>query len=352
MTEELERGAGPSRNFDLAHDVSLRVLDRLHLARPDGTPRTLVLVALAWLPLCFGGLVPLAFGQPPAPILFDLSVHARLLIGIPLFVRAGQLLAIRCDRAVEQLYRGEFAERAAVDRIVDRAERLRDSHLFELLMFVLVFAGAQALLWGLVGPSGVFGGLLDVGELSFARLWYVSVSWPLTQFLVLRWLWHWAIWSYVLARLARLPLATIATHPDRAAGIGFLGGPLAGFSGFVLSVSVVLASAWGTQILDGRAVVQAFVPSFLTFVVVSMVIACGPLLLFVPMLYRARHREIGAYNLLALDYVRSFHRKWIDARPGGEALLGTPDLQSLNDLLGTCNRSRLMSRFAHAGCRC
>jgi hypothetical protein len=52
------------------------------------------------------------------------------------------------------------------------------------------------------------------------------------------------------------------------------------------------------------------------------------------MLYRARHREIEKYNGLALEYVRGFHRKWIDTRPASEPLLGTPDIQSINDLIG------------------
>jgi hypothetical protein len=333
VSTELERGIVEPRQFSIAHGPSLRLLHRLHLTRADGTPRAWVLVAIAWVPLFAGALLRVAVGERPAPILFDISVHTRLLIGIPLLVQAERMLEQRCRGAVNQLYRGNFAERAATDRIIDRAERLRDSRLVEVMLFVLLIAGAEAMLWGFVGPTGLFTGVSEAGELSFARLWYVTVSWPIAQFLFLRWLWHWTIWSYVLVRLSRVPLATIATHPDHAAGLGFLGGPMAGFAGFVLAISTLLASAWGTQILAGRAEMQAFVPSFFGFAVLAVVVACGPLLPFVGILYRARHREVSQYNGLALDYMRTFHRKWVESRPT-ENLLGTPDLQSMNDLCG------------------
>lgn len=334
MSSEPERGGGGPRQFLIAHGPSLRLLRRLRLARADGSPRAWRLVVVAWVPLLAGAVLRVITGHPPAPLLFDISVHTRLLIGIPLVIGADRILEQRCRDAVGQLYEGAFAERARVDRIIDRAERLRDSRPVELALLALVFLGGQALLWGFVGPTGLFAGISDAGTISFARLWYAIVAWPIAQFLVLRWLWHWSIWSYAVVRLSRLPLATIATHPDRAAGIGFLAAPIHGFSGFVAATSALLASAWATRILAGRASVQALAPELVAFVILAVILACGPLLPFAGMLYRARYRELVRYNGLALDYVRAFDRKWAESRPDPERLLGTPDLQSLNDLHG------------------
>jgi hypothetical protein len=345
VSSEPERGREAPRTFSITQGPVLRVLRRLHLTRPDGSARAWPLVAVAWGPLAAGALVCVAAGRSPAPILRDLSVHTRLLIGIPLLIQAERILEQRCRSAVDQLYAGQFADRAVVDRILDRAERLRDSRPAVLALAVLALLGGQALLWGFSGPTGLFAAISEPGELSFARLWYVFVAWPIAQLLVLRWLWHWSIWSYIAVHLSRLPLATIATHPDRAAGIGFLGEPIHGFSGFVLALSAVMASGWLTQILDGRASLQAFVPVFAAFLVLAAAVACGPLLLFIGMLYRARHREIDRYNRLALDYVRAFHRKWIEDRSDRDELLGTADLQSLNDLCGaygSLERARLV----------
>lgn len=338
MTEEMPVSSGPDseppRPFSITHGPFLRLLRRLRLTRADGSARAWPLVAITWVPLMAGALVCLAAGQPTAPILRDISLHTRLLIGIPLLIQAERVLEDRCRSAVEQLYAGQFADRAVVDRIIGRAERLRDSRPVALALAALALLGGQALLWGFSSLTGPFAGISAAGEVSFDGLWYALVAWPIAQVLILHWLWHWVIWSYVTVRLSRLPLATIATHPDHAAGIGFLSEPINGFSGFVLALSALLASGWLTRVLHRRIPLQTFVPEFIAFVVLAAILACGPLLLFIGMLYRARHREIDRYNGLALDYVRAFHRKWIEDRSDHDELLGTADLQALNDLCG------------------
>lgn len=335
MGAELERAAGEPRQFSIAGGPLLRALHRLHLTRRDGTPRAWALVVLAWVPLLVAALWRASTGQRPASIVLDVSVHVRLLIGIPLLIQAERLLQQRCRGAVDRLYAGGFAERTSIDRIIDRAERMRDSRVVEAVLIVAVVLAGQAVVWGLVGPTGMFAGVSEAGAVSFARVWYVSVSLPIVQLLMIRWLWHWAIWSYVVARVSRLPLATIATHPDHAAGLGFLELPLTAFAGYVLAIAATMAAAWGTRIVGGHTTLEALVPSFVVFVMIALLVACGPLLLFMGPLFRARYREIECYNALALAYVRAFHHKWIvERRPEAEPLLGTPDLQSLNDLCG------------------
>lgn len=334
MSSEPERGREAPEPFSITQGPFLRLLRRLHLSRADGSARAWPLVVVAWGPLMLGGLVSVASGHRISPILRDISVHTRLLIGLPLLIQAERILEQRCRSAVEQLYAGQFAERAVIDRIIGRAERLRESRPLVLAIAAFALLGGQALLWGFSSLTGPFAGIAESGDLSFTRLWYGFVAWPISQFLVLRWLWHWVIWSHVTVQLSRLPLATIATHPDHAAGIGFLNEPINGFSGFVFALSALLASGWLTQVLHRRVPLQTFVPEFIAFVVLAAIVACGPLLLFIGMLYRARHREIDRYNGLALDYVRAFHRKWIEDRSERDELLGTADLQALNDLCG------------------
>ncbi|HEX3481300.1 MAG TPA: hypothetical protein VHT91_40080 [Kofleriaceae bacterium] len=334
VSAEPERERAAAEPFSITQGPLLRLLRRLHLTRPDGSARAWPLVAIAWGPLMLDAGMCVVLGDPVAPIVRDIAVHTRLVIGIPLLIQAERILEQRCRSAVDQLRAGRFADRAVVDRILDRARRLRDSRFIAIALAALALLGSQALLWGVHGLTGPFAGITEPGELSFARLWYVSVAWPIAQLLILRWLWHWVVWSYVTVRLSRLPLATIATHPDHAAGIGFLAEPINGFSGFVFALSALLASGWSMQVVHHHARLQAFVPEFVAFVVLAAILACGPLLLFIGMLYRARHREIDRYNGLALDYVRAFDRKWIEQRSDRDELLGTADLQSLNDLCG------------------
>ena len=70
----------------------------------------------------------------------------------------------------------------------------------------------------------------------------------------------------------------------------------------------------------------------------ALVLAFGPLLLFMPRLFIASREGHHAYGGLATDYVRQFRHRWM--RPGlREDLLGTPDIQSLNDISGAYRES-------------
>jgi hypothetical protein len=284
----LEREAG---EFSITEGPYLSVLRRLHLTHRDRRPRALVIAAIAWVPFLVGGLVNLAVGRRPPPILWDLSVHARLLVVLPLLVQASRLLQVRCASAVAQLYAGDFGEPAKLDRIVGGALRLRQSRVVELLILVAVVVEGQLLLWHHGGRSGLFSGVTAPGDLSAARIWHDSVALPLTLFFYLSWLWEWALWSYVVIRVSRLSLPLIGTHPDNAGGIGFLDEPLAAFTFFVLAVSATVASAWGAQVLETGAEPHAFVAPFAGILVIFAIIAFGPLCLYVPKLYHVRHRD-------------------------------------------------------------
>ena len=58
----------------------------------------------------------------------------------------------------------------------------------------------------------------------------------------------------------------------------------------------------------------------------------GPLLLFTGELNRARRRTLAQYGDFVREYTMRFHAKWIDHPPAPAQPLGTPDIQSLNDL--------------------
>ena len=90
----------------------------------------------------------------------------------------------------------------------------------------------------------------------------------------------------------------------------------------------------GTQILVGHATLHTHLPALLVFMLVILAIGIGPLLLFCGHLFRVRRRSLAQYGDFASGYMRGFHERWIESEKPGERALGTPDIQSLNDLGG------------------
>jgi hypothetical protein len=304
---------------------------RLGLLSASGTLRVWRLAIVMWLPIAIATAGRMLLGWTSDSFLFDISVHTRFLVSWPLLVLAGHLVDGQARNATTQLFEGDFTDRAALDAVFERARRLRENGWIEATFALLAIVGGQASLWGLIGPAGVVHGIDEAGS-SLMRSYYSGLALPLLQFLTLRWVWRWVIWSYILVRVGRMPLRTIATHPDRAAGLSFMSAPITGFAAFEMSLASLLASAWGTQLIDGRVTVPSLLPTLLLFVLAMSVLACLPLLAFTPHLYKAKRKSLALYNPFALEYMRRFQRKWVEKPGAAGEMLGTSDIQSMADI--------------------
>jgi len=218
-----------------------RALRRGHLIDPRGKVRARWFVAAAWLPIATSQLVRLALGRELDPMVLDISMHVRLLVALPMLLLAERMVESGCRSAIRSVHAEQLVDDAAIDRLVARAEHLRDAALPEIIVGIAAVAIGQLTLWGTTGPAGVFHGETG-GTFGFARVWYGLVALPLAQFVMLRWLWRWAIWNILLARRAS------ADSPAARS--------VSGYSAFAFAVGAVLSGAWGTQSLLGHAGTQ------------------------------------------------------------------------------------------------
>src|SRR4029079_3193683 len=119
--------------------------------------RIIVLTIVAWVPLLvLSALQGYAWSGVALPFLYDIELHARLLLAMPLLIVAELAVHRRLRATVEQFVeRGLIpdAKRAAFDSAVASAMRLRNSAWVEAVIFVLVYVVGVGLLWrGQVAP--------------------------------------------------------------------------------------------------------------------------------------------------------------------------------------------------------
>ena len=84
------------------------------------------------------------------------------------------------------------------------------------------------------------------------------------------------------------------------------------------------------MLAEGVAVQPYFVSGGLV-AAVALVVTLGPLALFIPHLQRTRVAARRDYGQLAIEYGRTFHRRWMGPRDP-EELVGTPDLRSFTGM--------------------
>jgi hypothetical protein len=84
--------------------------------------------------------------------------------------------------------------------------------------------------------------------LSYAGWWFGLISVPVYRFLLLRWVWRMFLWASFLWRVSKLNLVLIPTHPDMAAGLGFLSEAQLRFGSIAFACGVVVAGQMGNAI--------------------------------------------------------------------------------------------------------
>jgi hypothetical protein len=310
--------------------------DALELVRR----RMITIPLLAWLPLLIlsvlGGRA--WGGAVRVPFLMDIEVHARFLLTLPLLIVAELVVHQRMRPVARQfLERGLIPEtsRARFDAALASALRLRNSVVAEVVLIAFVYIVGGLYIW----PNYV---ALDVTtwyaggrgrQLSLAGWWFVGLSLPLYQFMLLRWYFRLFIWTHFLWQVARCELSLMPTHPDRAGGLGFLSGIVVAFTPLLMAHGTLLAGMIANRIFFQGATLPAFKMELGAVVALLLLVVLGPLLLFVPHLGRARRVGLREYGTLAHRYVREFDDKWLrgGAREG-EPLMGSADIQSLADL--------------------
>ena len=301
--------------------------------------RVVCFLGFTWLPLFLLATVgPFAGSVGRLAFLRDIEVHARFLVALPAFIAAELLVHARMLPVVRR-----FVERRIIVledlprfyRAVESAFRMRNSIPLELGLFAAVYIfgllfwhnrfAIETSTWYAM-PGGRW-------NLTPAGFWYVFVSIPILQFILLRWYVRFLIWYRFLWQVSRLPLNLIPTHPDRAGGLGFLGAIAYTFGPVLFAQGAMLAGLIASNVLYHGGNLLSFklyAGSFVGFFVFAIF---GPLLMFTPQMSSLRRKGLVDYGLLAQRYVESFRDKWIveHSANSGE-LLGSADIQSLADL--------------------
>jgi hypothetical protein len=313
------------------------------LMRPDLSreiQRAAVLAAIAWLPLLLlavfeGKALDTAHGLP---LLYDAATAVRFLVGIPMLVIAERVVEARSIVVVRNFIESGLVRKRdypEFDAILRQVTAMRRSILAEAAIALFVILGVlylkldvSSLLssWQFVEtPAG--------SHRSLAGWWDVAVSLPIFQFLLGRWLWRYFIWCWFLWRMSRMDLRLFPTHPDGAAGLGFLSIAQTKYWLIITAFSAMLSANGATTFILGRAVFADYRFILIGYVALILIIFVGPLFIFSTKLFAVKTKGLLEYGALAHEYVWLFHRKWVKREAQeSEAIIGSADIQSLADL--------------------
>lgn len=300
--------------------------------------RILTLTLAAWAPLLLLTLGSSAADAARVSFSRDIEVHVRFLVALPVLVAAELLVHQRIRAIVARFVDwGIVPPRSlpSFHRAIQSALRLRNSNALEIGLFVCIYTLG---LWVWDNRVSIDAGTWysNAGgrwNLTPAGVWYVFVSIPLLQFILLRWYVRFFIWYRFLWQVSRIDLNLIPTHPDHAAGLGFLGKSVYAFGPILFAQGVMLAGVVASRVLYRGEHLMDFKMQIGGFIAFFVVAVLGPLLMYTPLLAAVRRKGLAEYGELAQRYVDGFDRKWVRGETDSpEPLLGAADIQSLADL--------------------
>src|SRR6185369_10149937 len=305
--------------------------------------RIVVWLGVTWLPLVLLCLAKgTAFGlKVNIPLFLDYSVYGRFLVALPLLIASEVILDPFLRRVVSTFNSSGIIHetdlpvyRGALEKIV----RLRDSNRVEFLIaifaffpFFLVVADYEWISSTVTTWHGTAS-----ARLSPAGWWFVLVSTPFLRFLMLRWIWRYALWCFLLRCISRLNLELLATHPDRLAGLGFMVLAQQQFGILATALGSVLAGQFANEIIHFGLAPRGVRTEAVVFVAIALLVIFLPLTLFSFKLFEARRDGLLRYGRVARIVANGFDTKWV-ATPGSspDAMIGTQDPSSLIDYISS-----------------
>lgn len=338
--------AGP--DFSLVEgDVPCRVQRRLGLmpAHGLGVGRRAILAALVtWVPVAAaaataGRLLP---GETPEPLLQHFGINVKLLVAVPLLIVGETLLENLTRKTIPHFVESGLVAEPDRDRFAGIVARVSGWHRTWkpwLVIAVLIASwtltpaarNAHELIWTAADPPGRL-------DLRLGAWWYIFVARPIFIGLVFIWLWRLTVLAALLLGIARLGLSLVPTHPDRAAGLGFLSELPHAFSPLTFALASVLAAQWGHQAVYHGASLESFRLPLVAFTIVATAATIAPLLVFVRPLLAVRRREKLRYGTLVGEYGRLVHQRWILSEPiRDDAMLGARELGPAADAAALYN---------------
>ena len=334
-----------------------RLLQRLSVIQGDGPSvqrRIIFSIAVTWVPLLvLAFLDGRALGpMPRESMLLDLATYTRFFLAVPLLMIADWVVGPRLTAAGLRFSRDGFVDQSDVGKFsaaVARVQQRREALAPELIIAGIAFFGAWYLSvdqWYVDATSSWKSLTLSSGKISLAGVWYQCFAIPFLQFFFLRWIWRLVIWTLFLYEMASLDLNLVTTHADQAGGLGFLGTAHSFLGIFSFSFGAVVSADAAFRIYFEGAIIQSFQLILVGCIVLNELLFVGPLLVFVPLFFRARLEGLRQYSMLMNQYNRAFHERWVNNEPfPEEPLLGTADIQSLADLGNSFDRVRAMRDF-------
>ena len=222
--------------------------------------KVLLLVVITWLPIFLLSFLGVPHSTDEYYLTFghDLSVHARLLLALPMLL----LLEPNFTRHLSMFTKvtltiipGEHKEK--IERMFQVTKKYFESPYTLVVLALIVVVILFSFRW--TGDyTSVSWAHQENGDITYAGWWYDIVSTTIFMTILLKWLLRWLVWAYMLFVLATSPFEVVAEHADGMAGLSYMSFIPNLFGWVLCAVSIVVSSAIAVDIISTGAKLSSY----------------------------------------------------------------------------------------------
>jgi hypothetical protein len=295
-------------------------------------------IGIGWLPLALICLVQARI-QPWAGLeafLADRAIHCRALIAASCLIVGRASAYAKLSRIYNYFLDADIIspeDRPSFEAVIASTRRLEASRWAVLVAIVVAYCLVLALVASKPAlPAWHMGPVTWRLPYSAAGWWHVLVSLPMLIVLLLGWFWRLALWARLLWLASGARLDLVPSHPDRSAGLRFVGYSVRAFAPIGFALGVIFAGTLANTVAREELPLTTYRNVGLGLLTFVIVVFSAPLVVFVRPLMLAWQRGIHDYGAFAHGLGQGFERKWLTGAKPTPPALGMPDFSALNDL--------------------
>jgi hypothetical protein len=303
--------------------------------------RAALVILVGWVPLVLLSAAQsvLLHTDSNMSLAWEIGAHARYLVAAPLLIVAERGCASRLSEIVRNFIDSGIVredDRRTFDLAIASTRSWLTSRALEIAVVAVAYIIVAATIWSTpieqVPAWHKTGGIAPV--YSPAGWWHMLCSLPLLLILLLGWLVRLGLWVRLLWLISRLNLRLVASHPDHAAGLAFVGHSVRGFSAVALALTTIAAGKSAHTVLLGGTLPTPYLVFNIGFILGIAVIFTAPLLIFSPAMMNVLRHAVLQYGTLADQVGVAFEDKWLGRSRVDETILQQPDFSATTDLYG------------------
>jgi hypothetical protein len=261
-------------------------------------------------------------GSVDIPFLYDFKVQFRALIAIPLMIigrrtvngKLNQTFNYVADKLLdEEQFKKVFAP------AMQKIEQIDEKGYDELVIIIIVAVYSIVLgthnisLINDFNLSGWFGetrgGEVD---LSLMAQWQLFISMNIYRFIIVRWIWMYGCWIWILYKISKCKLNLSTYHADKVCGLNMLMVPQRVFNIFFVAMAIIGSGDLINQITYFGRNFEPVKIEMGIIIGASFVFLLAPYLLFTRMLTDARHKAEIDLGRKSTELSRRYQSQFLD----------------------------------------